>query len=126
MPAAGASVLQSGQQWPVGLSGMELDGGACFAHGAALAAGSVVNARGAEPGCRPELVTAAGPGRAARRSEDLPGRDNQSISAWPLMPLLGQSGPRLDAHIASLSASIALVHFPLLALLDFRFICSGY
>ena len=35
------------------------------------------------------------------------------------MPLLGQSGRGLDAHIASLSASIALVQFPILALLDF-------
>ena len=50
----------------------------------------------------------------------------QSISALPLMPLLGESGPGLDAHIASLSASIALVQFPLLALLDFRFCCSGF
>ena len=44
----------------------------------------------------------------------------------PLMPLLGQSGTTFDAHIASLSVSIALLQFPLLALLDFRFICSGY
>ena len=49
-----------------------------------------------------------------------------SIIALPLILLLGQSGPRLDADIASLSASIALVQFPLLALLDFRVCCSGF
>ena len=33
--------------------------------------------------------------------------------------MLGQIGPGLGEHIASLSASIALVQFPILALLDF-------